>query len=81
MFRVAKREKNLTPMLEFARFFQGTMFASPPVTLTISSPETNSVCPEQRPGYLNRRLPTAVPTRSPAVLFLENRIIAGARFA
>jgi hypothetical protein len=45
------------------------MLATLPLALTISSPETTASVPKQRPGYLNRRLPTTVPTRSPAVLF------------
>lgn len=52
MFRVAKREKNSRRCLEFARFFRGTIFALPSVALTISSPETNSACPQAKAGLL-----------------------------
>jgi len=50
------------------------MFASDLCALTISSPETTASVPKQRPGYLIRRLPTAVPTRSPAVFFASAAI-------
>ena len=47
--------------LIFSPFFLGTSFAFFNVALTISSAETTAPVPKQRPGYLNRRLPTAVP--------------------
>jgi hypothetical protein len=47
-----KEKKSHGDTLNLPRFFQGTMFAPIPVALTISSPETNSVCPQAKAGLL-----------------------------
>jgi hypothetical protein len=78
---MSQKEKKIdNAQLDLSQVFRGTEFASVNAALTISSPETTASVPKQRPGYLNRRLPTAVPTRSPAVLFLpDNRRLAPLR--
>ena len=56
-----KEKKISNSALDLLRFFRGTSFAIQLVALTISSPETNSVCPQAKAGLLEPWLPTAVP--------------------
>ena len=77
--RRRKRKKSIHGLMDLSRFFPGTSFA-----FTISCadnllPRDPAPVPKQRPGYLIRRLPTAVPTRSPAVLFLETKLTSATR--
>ena len=52
-----KEKKSDGDALNLPRFFQGTMFASIPVALTISSPETNSVDPQAKAGLPEPQAP------------------------
>src|SRR5208337_3003214 len=72
MSGVAEREKNCWRRVVFV-----SAFSRHNVCFTYSRadnllPRDPAPVPKPRPGYLNRRLPTAVPTRSPAVLFSFN---------
>jgi hypothetical protein len=59
-----KEKKWSDDALILSRFFRGTMFASFPLALTISSPETNSACPQAKAGLL---APSAPHRGSPLV--------------
>jgi hypothetical protein len=52
-----KEKKSDGDALNLPRVFQGTMFAPIPVALTISSPETNSVCPQAKAGLPEPQAP------------------------
>src|SRR5277367_15384 len=64
-----KEKKNFGATLNLSHLFRGTMFASAYYCADNLLPRDPAPVPKPRPGYLNRRIPTAVPTRSPAVLF------------
>ena len=64
-----KEKKIFCLTLNLSRLFRGTMFASAYCCADNLLPRDPAPVPKPRPGCLNRRLPTAVPTRSPAVLF------------
>src|SRR5271167_2162449 len=67
-----KRKRSEDDVLDSLWFFRGTVFASPHLALTISSPETTASVPKQRPGYLNRGSPPRSPLVARPFFFLTN---------